>query len=297
MVFLKQSFLIFASALALCCAAGPASADPTLAHRSISENILAGQKVKLILALEWPAQEGELQFAPPEESLPLNNIKFLALKRSLTNEGRISRLTLVYELLPLKAGQGTIESFNLHYRAPGMTRWRDLPIPKITLDIKPGLPWKTIGILLLLLAAIVIPSAIWLVMIFAKENRVKGNIRKDPKQQMYADAARSIDGFIGSFDQVFLKKCLTSWTDQLKKVVMTRYGIPVRPATGAEILKELDQKKIPVDEINEVTDLFNRIARMRFSTEIAASQELDKLQHALLQYIRSKMITENPDLL
>ncbi|HPS37155.1 MAG TPA: hypothetical protein PLL75_05455 [Candidatus Omnitrophota bacterium] len=296
MMFFRKIFFFLITILTLSFAAPFALAAPSLVYTDVTKRVYARQKMTLTLVIEWPVSDGELQFKVPEESLKLNNLKFEVLTRTQDGDPKTSQLTLVYELLPLEVGPGKIQSFNLRYKNPSAINWKTFLIPEFNVDVKPAFPWGTILFFLFVLTAIILPASIWLIHMRKKEQLLRARFLADPRQQVYDSAAKDVDGFVSGFDEAFLNKRLAMWTEALKKVAMTRYGVPVRPATAAEILRELESRGVGVAELNEITDLFNRISRIKFSTEASTGKEVEETQQEILKYIRSLLITENPQL-
>ena len=275
---------------------GNAWAGPVLKDRHFPADIYEGQAIKLKLVFEWPAGEGEYEIKSPE-SVDLENIKFVGLsqaqKTSLSSSGPVSQLTLTYELLPLQTGQGSIDPFVVLYRKPGQGAWKKIPVTKLILEMKPALPWKGIRVLLLILAALVVPVALWFIHASWAEREREKNFKIDPKQQLYADAVKKFNGFICGYTTSYLRTLLSEWSDELTKVVMAYYDIPIRPATQTEIFKELGARNIPAGELQEIKGYFHQIEHLEFSLGNITSDTLEETRLLLLQYANSKIIVEN----
>ena len=284
-------------ALCVCLGSGlsnPAWAAPVLNRIHLSEEIIEDQKIELKLVLEWPAAEGAYVIKSPE-SLELTNMKFLGVSQSQetfpSKPGPVCRHTLIYRLLPLKHGQGSTSDFNLLYRNANQPLWKKIPVPPLILDIRPAIPWRRILILLSILAAIVIPFALWLIGAKLAERKREKLFEKDPKQQIYMEAVKKISGFISGYTESLLRMLLSEWSAEFAKVVMTCYDIPVRPATKTEILKELRLKNVRAAEIQEIEDLFNKLEHLKFSTEVVVtSRNVEEIKRVLLPYIKGKII-------
>lgn len=272
---------------------GAALAKPVLKDTDVPADIYENQETQLKLAFEWPAAEGDYEMKGPE-TIKVTNLKFLGLSQSQQSSSSISRIIQGYRLLPLKKGQGSIAGFDVLYRRPNQAGWNQLSVPSFIMGIKPALPWKKIIILLSILAAIILPFLIWLVAVSWADRKREKSLESDPKQLLYAEAAKIISEFITGYTESSLQTVLSRWSGELTRVVMTYYDIPVRPATKNEILKELRTKNISAGEIQVIEDLFRKVEHLRFSTDVlATSRELEDVRRSLLQYVKGKTIIGN----
>lgn len=271
-------------------------ADPVLKDVSCPlDNIYEGQKVAFKLTFEWPAEEGEYEIKVPQD-IGLKNIKLIDLSRSQethsSDSGPVSRFVLIYQIMPLKKGQGTISGLNILSRKSGTLTWQTISVPTIIVNIKAALPIKKILILVTIPLAIVFPFALWFIRGSWAERKHEKSFQSDPKQQFYANAMGTFISFTSGYNASSLQALLSEWSTELMNVAMTCYDIPIRPTTKSEILKELGTKDIPANELHEIEGLFDSLEHLRFSTETAlTSQKLEKLRLSLLRYVKGKIIT------
>ena len=269
-------------------------AEPALKDAQLPPDIREGQMVPLKLTFAWPANEGDYEIQAPQ-TIDLKNIALLNVSQSQESyssaSGQISQLVLIYQLLPLKAGRGMMNSFDVHYRKPKETSWKTVSVPPLLMDIKPALPLKLIMILGSVMAAIILPFALWFILTsWAKQKREK-RFLTDPKQQLYANTIKTLRAFMSGYNESELRTILSEWSAKLTKVVQTYYDIPLRPATKSELLGELGARKIPDKELHEIEDLFNKLEHLRFSTKVfLTSNDLETLKLSLLPYIQKKII-------
>jgi len=112
----------------------------------------------------------------------------------------------------------------------------------------------------------------------------------DPKQRIYAKAEESMATFTSPHSKVKL----THWSNQLRSVIMTYYDVPRAMTATPEVLSFLKTKGIPAGEWNEISRLFEQLTEMQFSRQDIAAYDLDRMQKTLLQYVKGKIIIENP---
>ena len=60
------------------------------------------------------------------------------------------------------------------------------------------------------------------------------------------------------------------------------------------MLSFLKEKGLPAGEWNEVSRLFEQLTELQFSRQDIAASKLERIQKTLLQYIKGKIIIENP---
>jgi hypothetical protein len=278
---------------------GNAWAGPVLKDRHFPADIFENQEMRLKLVFEWPSKEGEFEIKSPE-SIDLSNIKLLAFSQtketSSSNSGPISRITLALDLMPLKTGSGSVGRFDVLYRKPNQGTWNKIPVSSLLLDIKPPLPWKQIRILLLMLAALVIPVALWFIRSSLAQREHEKNFKVNPRQELYKEAVKKFNDFIAGYTEDYLQIFLSGWSDELVKVVMTHYDIPLRPATPAQILKDLRTRDIPAGELQEIKNLFDKLEQMKARAWSLTTAEIEEIRLALLKYTQSKIITESPNI-
>jgi hypothetical protein len=260
---------------------GKCWADPQVTHARISESLYAGQNAELQFTIEWPTSEGTYEFSPPKD-IRLINFNLLrqgqAIQKDSRNSGLISRIVLTYAIMPRDPGQGMIPSLEIRYRKARATSWKRIQTPPILATIKPGLPLKTILILTSIIVAMVLPFAILVIRRSWADRKYERMFQNDRKQQIYAAAVRKFDKLISGYTEYDLKEYLSEFSDELMKVIMTFYEIPVRPATTAQLLDELTAKNISDDEMEEITDLWKRLDHLRFLPDMQlTSKELETI--------------------
>jgi hypothetical protein len=292
----RRKILWLALFLVGCFFLGNTWAAPVLKDMHFPADIYEGQAVQLKLVFEWPAEEGEFEIQPPAE-IGLNNIKFLGLNRSKetssSDSGPVSRVTLAYELLPLQTGQGTVGRFDVLYRKP-QEAWKKISVSSLVLEIKPPLAWKWILILLAILATIVIPVAAWFLRSTSIQRERERNFKVDPKQELYKNAVKKFNEYITGHTEDYFRTFLSGWSEELVKVILTHYDVPLRPATPTELLKGLKARQIPAGELQEIKSFFDRLEQMQISAWSMTTAEIEKMRLSLLQYTQCKIILESP---
>jgi hypothetical protein len=273
--------------------AGNGWAAPVLAGTHFPADIHEGQTMQLKLVFEWPAEEGEYEIQSPSD-IELENLKFVNLsqtqKIATANSVPVIRLILTYEFLPTQKGQGSIGFFNVLYRQTDQGSWRKIPIAKLFVEIKPALSWKGVIVLLLILTGLVVPTGIWVISVRQAEREREKNFKVDPKQQIYEEAAKKFSYLVAGYTPAFLRNLLSEWAEELKRVVVTYYDLPIQHVTQTAIFTKLADKNIPEGELQEIKDYFNQLEHLKCTPGDITTDSLEKLRLSLLHYAHSKIV-------
>ncbi len=243
---------------------------------------------------EWPQSDGEFEIVPPYPAF--ENLELVGHRESQetvpSESGPWVRYIFTYEFKGSEPGEGRIPSLEIRYRRPGQQDWSTLPVLPQKVAITRLFPR---GLLLSLAALLGVLGAIfaasqgvkrW----FSERKATRERLPKDPRQDVYAEAENSIV----SFQDAGTREKLLHWSAQLRRVVATCYGIPVTATTETEILKELRLRELSSGDFREIESLFDLITKLKFSGDRITLPQIEDLKKTLLQYVRGKIIIENP---
>jgi len=274
----------------------PLEARPALTVQVPDKPVQINDEVFCRFFLEWPQTEGAYEFSFPEprfKSLTLIH-QGQSQETVFLPQGPASRFTVNLVLRATQKGEGTIFPFEIRFRKSSTEEWSTISVPPHQLKItsswitKKMMPFVMIPIL----CSFFIFSIGFFLRGFLKKQRAKNHpaFPKDPKQELYQGAATRIAEDLSGDPQ----KCLSEWSLQLKKVVMAHYDLPSKALTEADILSLLKAKRLPLEEKEEIAQLFNRLTDIKFSQAKSDLATLQNLQKSLLQYVQGKIIIGNP---
>ncbi len=263
-------------------------AAPRLKVEPPAKQIAADQSVVLKIILEWPRTEDPYEInslEPKLENLTLEN------QNQSQETGETVSQTLLYEFRPLKAGTAVIYPFEISYRKAETEPWIPILVPEQKIKVVPSLPLKATLIWLGLLTGFsgVTFAGVKLWKLLKTRAAARNVPPPDPKQRIYAKAEESI----ATFTSPHSKEKLAHWSNQLRTVVVTYYDVPSKTTTSAEILSLLKTKELPAGEWNEISRLFGQLTEMQFSQQDIPAYDLDRMEKALLQYVKGKIIIGN----
>ncbi|HOW58818.1 MAG TPA: hypothetical protein PLO78_03730 [Candidatus Omnitrophota bacterium] len=260
-------------------------AIPELKMELPSETSSFDKPVVLKLHFEWSPSEGSYEISSPEPGL----LNLTSLKQSRSQEsGNISRQTITYEFQPVEEGAAVIRTFQARFRRSGAATWTTVIIPEQKITIVKASLFSRYMIIggILGIFVIIFVSSLALLMASLKSKASQQPLPPNPRQLLYAKAQETI----AAVSSASPKEKLTLWSSQLRNVVIAYYDIMSKNATESEILAILKGSSLPVGEVREVTQLFEQLNTLRFSQQGISAFDLDRMQQALLQYIRGKII-------
>jgi hypothetical protein len=265
-------------------------ATPHLKITSPPQRIAADQKTALILRIEWPAAEDPYEINSLEPKV--ENLTLVDQSQAQETGPMISH-TITYTFRPLKKGSALIYPFEISFRKSETDPWSPLLVPEQKIRVISNLPFKPIVIGVIFLS-VAFAAGFWIFGIVQRMREQKAAREMpapDPKQRSYSNAEEAI----ATFTSPDAKAKLTHWSNQLRTVVATYYDASAKSSTSAELLSFLKAKGLPAGEWNEVSRLFEQLTEMQFSRQDIPSSDLDRMKKTLLQYIKGKIIIENPD--
>lgn len=268
----------------------PAYAAPQPKVQSLPNKIASDQLLTLRIDLEWPSEEGVYEIHPSEPQAD-----HLSLIRQYQSQetGAVMRHILFYDFQPLTRGSAKIYSFEIRYRRSNTDAWSTLQIPEQHIEITQAFPMKLWLMISGSIAGLIILIGVgWQVLKKIKRKaELKNASPPDPKQERYLEAQNAISCF-SSRDP---KEKLRCWSAEFKKVVRVYYDIPPQNTSDNEILTFLKNKNLSHAELNEISRLFDQLARLKFSSWELSAQETAFMQKTLLKYVRGKIIIGNSD--
>lgn len=263
-------------------------AAPRLKIDPPAKKISTGQSVVMRIRLEWPQAEGPYEvnsLEPKLENLTLED------QRQSQESGETVSQTFLYEFRPVKAGTAVIYPFEISYRKEEKEPWVPVLVPQQTIKVSSSLPFKIalIGLAVIAGLSAAVLSGIKLGQLLKARAVAKSIPPPDPKQRVYAKAEESIATFSSSDP----KEKLIHWSNQLRTVVSTYYDASSGASTNAGLLSFLKTKGLPMGEWNEISRIFEQLTEMQFSRQDIPAYDLDRMQKALLQYVKGKIIIGN----
>jgi hypothetical protein len=267
-----------------------ASATPSLKIISPPQKAAVGEKFELQVDIRWQNSDGPYEVQA--DSPLFEGLTLVHQGQSEEAGSEETRVLVSLEIEAVKQGEGRVLPFEVRYRKAGSDPWQSLPVSGQKILVYQPFPFKAVSVVLLTLLAAV--AAVWSMIAlikFRKAAEIKRNTPPpDPKQRIYARAEEAIVTFKGETQ----KETLNHWARQVKEVVVAYYDIPERGATEREILEILKSRSLQSAEMAEVGRLFREIEQLKFMHHMLPVREMETLQKTLLQYVRGKIIIENP---
>ncbi|OQA40439.1 MAG: hypothetical protein BWY49_00871 [Candidatus Omnitrophica bacterium ADurb.Bin314] len=263
---------------------------PQLRLAAPPRNASTAQTFLYEVRMEWPVAEGAYEVSPTAPVF--ENLDLIAQSQSQETTGTVSRLILQFTLRGIQKGPARIGTLDIRYRLAPSTEWRVLPVPDQTVQIAAAFPWK--GVIGSVALAILLPLGSFFGIkgfkAYRERERIKNLPPPDPKQRVYAKAEETILTYKGETQ----RDTIDHWTEAVKGTAITYYDLALKSATGRDILEALKGKSLTAKESSEITALFRRIEELRYAGNALPVREMELLQKTFLQYVRGKIIIENP---
>ena len=293
-----------------------AFAEPRLKIDPPAKKITVDQTAVLTIRLEWPQSEGPYEINPRQPKLenlelvkhnqsqsisissnPKLGQSWLPSTRETSEPGQSQETgatvshALFYEFRPVKKGAAVIYPFEVSYKRPDAEAWTPLMVPEQNISVVPQSPLRSIFIGFFVLAgvSVIIFASFKIGSSWMARTAAKNMPPPDPKQRLYGKAEETIATFVSSDP----KEKITLWSNLLKSVVGTYYGLPYEKESLAGVLSHLRSKGLPAGEWNEVSRIVERLSELQFSRQDIPAHDLEETQKTLLQYVRGKIIIGN----
>ena len=267
---------------------GTAWAVPALKIVSAPQKITLGDRFTFQVKVEWSNSEGPYEVQA--ESPLFEKLELIRQGQSEETTAAGIRVLITLELFAKEAGEGRILPFRVMYRTPDQEIWKGFPVAGQKILIVQSFPWKPVLVIFFTLVASLI-TVFGLVALKKKAARRKlAAPPADPKQRVYAHAEETILTYKGETQ----KETIEHWASEIKNVVTEFYGISGKTTTDQEVLALLKTRSLPASEFSELERIFREIEQLKFTAQTLPIREMGTLQKTLLQYVRSKIIIENP---